>query len=360
MQKKKLNKIVIIVSALVIGSLLLYLIFDEGKNKQPPGTNIALSTPSKDGALDNPILFFMEKSADGKCIAKQRDLSKETEITVLSQLVCPDNIIWDYQHQKFLLIVGKNLWVQDMSESKPVNLGELPFQDVPLIWIDDTTGNIRLGYLVPILPQNVVTTEQNNIKQVFFKFEDKSLPATYLPETGLPYVAIISELKKGKWEKVAIEPTKSGAPNTPGLAVLESRTMQSKKPISLKDLLVESTCAGKLNCSSDFINVSVLVGKKDAYGFIPSRYDIATAFGVIITDNIGHAVEPVYFCTKNCTEGARLEGLPENERLSLATKKDEYLLITEELTGKHPRVYKAGEGKPILDLPNAFAAVWLP
>jgi hypothetical protein len=224
----------------------------------------------------------------------------------------------------------------------------------------DKTGNVRIGYLVPIPPQNVVMTEQNNVKQIYFKFEEASLPATYLPEKGMPYVAIISELKKDKWERVVIEPTRSGAPNTPGFSVLEGHMMQSKLPVSLKDLLNDAICSGKLNCNSDFINISVLVGKKDAYGFIPSRYDIATAFGVSVIDNTNHAVDPVYFCTKNCTEGARLEGLAENERLAISTKKDEYLLVTEESAGKHPRVYKAGESKPMLDLPNAFAAVWLP
>jgi hypothetical protein len=361
MQKKSLIKFGSIAIGVILVAIAIYLFLaDTAKHKQPEGTSISLKTPSKEGALDNPIVFYMEKSADGKCTAKQRDVSKgpETEITVLSQLKCPDNIVWDYQHQKFFLIVDKTLWVQGMDESKPTNLGALPVAEISMVWIDDASKNIRIGYMVPVPPQDVVVSPDGKID---FKFEGKQYPATFLPPVGNPFLAVVSELKKDKWERVIVEPTKSGAAGTPGISVLDVQFMQAKKPVNLKDLLIEATCAGgKLECNSDLVNAVILIGKKDGYGYIPSRFDNATAFGVMNFDEVGHATEPVYFCKTNCLEGIKLQGIAENERLALSSRKDEFLLVTEEGTGKHPRIYRAGDGKPMIDLPNAFGAVWLP
>ncbi len=296
-------------------------------------------------------LFYFDESKTSECTAKTLNVLTKSEKKLLTTKTCPTAWVWD--GKKIFYI--ENTQLSERTEDGQVKkLGSLPVSN-PELWINSTSGNPVIAYLTEA-EEKVVTSEKTHSEpKSIFTFEGKTYIAEYLPNWGMPYMAILAELKDGKWNRLEIEPTRSGAGETPGLSVL-NKYRDRKKGKTLSDILMSSTCQGGLNCDANNESIKKLLGKQEGYGLLAVKGGGTFAFATVFGDS-NHASSPVYFCEKDCTKGFKLKEVTELQ-IALSVNGD-MVLIANEYDNTFPRIYDGKSGRLELSLPKARNAVWL-
>jgi hypothetical protein len=315
-----------------------------------------------------PRLFYFEKQAKDRCIAKVRGIVTGSESTLFIAPDCTRFLVWDRAVGRLVYATAGHVWSRQIpQQSGPANgdaaqdLGSLPTADLRDLWIDRTSGAIRIAYLVPI-PETSIVKRGDPLKggKAVYRFEGQEYEAGPDSQLGLPYVAIVSELAgqcAGSWKQLEVKATAWGAGDTPGTSVL-SRPVRRREDGYLAATIAEMTCdGGRLNCEVTAPAVQKLLGPQDGYGAIELDTATMVVFPVAMGDT-PHASGPVYLCKKPCKSGIQLKDIARNEQLALASAEG-YLLVTGEYENNNARVYD-GAGKNVLHLPLAEAAIWFP
>lgn len=293
-----------------------------------------------------PTLFYFEAKDDG-CHWRLRRTDAVRDHHVTKGCPEPGTVVFDPPAKRTLYALGGELYELRWGGEAVSIEASLP-DDAARAYREDPTplelslfvspfGVLSAVYLAPV--------EEG----------DPDYDDSHLPEWGSPYFAVVAELgPDGFWERVARVPTKAEAGETPGLSLVDHHRTGARS-VSLADLLRRATCRAR-DCSAKAQGVKAPEALLKRLG-LKSGDEAGHRDGFLFKVRHGdtpHASPPVLHLRseKNLVEAGR------HSQLSLSTS-DNLLLVTEEYSGAHPRVFSA-EGKLLFESPGASGAAWLP
>jgi len=314
-------------------------------------------------AASGPYLFYFDKSAPNQCIAKIRDMNAETDELLQVTKHCPSAMIWDFDGGRRFYVADGHVYSRPIrnSAATPTDLGSLPTgeEDIQDIWLDEG-DNLRAAYFAAIDPKKVTATPKSvgEGDVSTYNFEGKQYVADKLVNWGVPWMAILVELRGGTWQRMEVAPTKWEAGDTNGLSALTTPKKVKTKTLSLKEMLAASLCAGsRLDCASELPAVKALVGKNvTQYGTLKLDEQHMMGFGVKFGDT-AHASPPVFIGDKGLKKAKKLKDVTA-EQLSIAAAGD-FVLVADEYTNEHARVFRK-TGELVWSQAKTASAIWYP
>ncbi len=324
---------------------------------------LALSLNSAQSAKTFQIFYF-DVLSDQKCVATLLEIPSKKTMEVFSASACPDNLIWDTSERIIYYTQSGRLYSRPASDSlsglaeskneKSKDLGPLPEENVTL-FLEKETNTLLIAYLVPLKEKQVRQFGLKENRKEVYTFENKKYDASQTPTWGLPYMAILAKLEKGKWKRLQIEPTKSAAGDTPGVSVLKK---VSSKGFVLKEVMNEMSCfSGLLVCDLQDKKILKLLklAETDNHGRVQTKSGNQFVFAAVFGHS-PHAVPPVYFCKEDCETAIELKSI-EDRQLAFGVQ-DDYVLVTSEYSNQNLRVFDGNSGQLIYESPRANSAVW--
>jgi hypothetical protein len=321
----------------------------------------AFAGNSRSGRDVGPILsYFAEGHADCQWIFWSA--SSQQKRVFLDLPAAPKFVFWDTQERRVYYAIGSRIFAAAYSDrsAAPSAIGGLPAGDVRVMWIERTSGRLRVVELEEINDDAI--TKGTNGTVTYRLHDGSSIPGLDSPDWGIPKVCTVLELgPSGKWLSVARRATKDEAGDTPGLDVVGD--LRHERGASQDTLLMSYTYAYREMRGEDLpkgliprLTMAVNHSPHD-FVYVPEGHGFAgllfpTAFG-----DTEHAETPLFLVSP--THRLRRIKL-RNDGGQIGLGRDgRYLLVAEEYSGDDPTVIDLKTSTTLVS-EHARAAVWVP
>jgi len=331
---------------------------------------LAFCSPAIAGGAEPPhahlLSYIVKESTTGgeRYIWKFWDPDTDKQAAFLDLPDKPKLVIWDAQNHLVYYAIGGHIFgaTYPRTYALSTKITDLPPSDVPEMWIERTTGRLRVIARDDVPGSGIIKKANGN---VIFRLADGSAVAAppHLPDWGTPAVLTVLELNAhGRWVRIARRATKYGAGDTPGS--LEVKDFWHEQGASQRNILMSYTCAYGESCGRN-LPKSFFPALHAAGNYTPADFNYFPAsngwrgivFQTIEGDTV-HQHTPVFTFSQKDPKLVRLESLPNDERVGLG-RSGRYLLIAEEYTGDNPVVIDLKTGRVAFS-EAALSAVWIP
>lgn len=297
-------------------------------------------------------LFYLEPSK-GKCDARILNFPNKISQTIFSTAACPNHII--IASDSIYFTMGNKIFLTSLKIPLKTHkiFADFPFGNDAKMWLDSKNKSIKAAYLKPVPEGNYEVRNDNFI----FSLAGKKYE---VPAIGTPWIAFALELREKKWELLETAPSNWEAGDTLGFDALETfrRARMKGSGTSLGLILEDMTCRGDLKCDSLNKEIGMIFGKEKVEDASVLRTNTKNIyFGLYFGDTL-HPGPPVYLCDQPCKKPKKIDA-PFPQQIGLAVK-ERFLLINEEHSGNHPRVFDLVSGEQLVDLSSSQMAVWVP
>jgi hypothetical protein len=274
----------------------------------------------------------------------------------------PKLVFWATKERRVYYAIGSRIFAAAYphAHALPSYVAEAPSPNVAAIWIERSTGRLRVIVLKEISQSSITRKADGTL---IYRLDDGvRVPAPGLPDWGAPGVCTVFELGSGgTWTLVARRVTKFGAGDTPGLDVVSG--FRHERGVSQDSLLTSYTCAYGQTCGRDLPapTASALRGLVNYpatnFRYIPPADGLSgLVFRTIMGDTL-HAETPVFSVSQG-NRTLRQINLYHRNQIGLA-RNGRYLLLADEYSGDNPVLLDLKTGDTVFSI-RARAAVWVP
>lgn len=274
----------------------------------------------------------------------------------------PKLVFWDTKESKVYYVRGSRIFAAayPQAHAVPSYVTKLPSPDAAAMWIERTTGRLRVIVLEEI-PESSISRKTDGT--LIYRLDDgSSVPAPGLPDWGDSGVCTVLELGSGgKWTLMARRATKYGAGETPGLDVVNG--FRHESGVSQDRLLMSYTCAyGKIlrkdlpTPMASSLREVVNFPATD-FRYLPPADNLdGIVFRTVMGDTL-HAAAPVFLVSQR-DQTLRQIKLDREDQIGFA-RNSRYLLLANEYSGDNPILLDLETGNTVFSI-RAHAAVWVP
>ena len=274
----------------------------------------------------------------------------------------PELIFWDTREMRVYYAVGPRIFAAAYPKgpAAPSAIALLPRGDVQVLWMESTSGRLRVVELEEI-PDDAITKGAD--RTVTYRLHDgSSVPGSDFPE-GIPAVCTVLELdRNGKWLFVGRRATKIGAGEAPGLDVVHD--LRHERGAS-KDSLLLSYAYAHAKIRGETLPKNLIPRLRragnysvDDFVYVPEVNGLAGLVFSTVTGDTVHAETPVFLAPHDHRSLRRIQLRNRHQPIALG-RNDRYLLIADEYSGDDPTVIDLETSKTLLS-EHGSASVWVP